>query len=120
MINLDLEPTMIFSIYQTLIKKDIQVSSAIANPNVAGLTGLQLSWIWTTHQGIGEVGLTNNHLTECMSLHCIFSNATDVHKVYQVHWLQAWATFHRWEEELALTQNEMHWVINYFTFWQKQ
>ena len=55
-----------------------------------------------------------------MSLCCIFSNVTDVQEVYWVHWLQAQATFHRWEEELALTQNEMHWVMNYFTFWQKQ
>ena len=119
MINFDLEPTMISSIYQMLIKKDIKVSSAITNPNVAGLTRLQHSWIWTTHQGIGEVGLTNNHLIECMSLHCIFPNTTDLHKVYQVHWLRAQMTFHRWEEELALTQNEMHWVTNYFIFWQK-
>ena len=55
-----------------------------------------------------------------MSLCCIFSNVTDVQEVYWVHWLWARATFHRWEEELALTQNEMHWVTNYFTFWQKQ
>ena len=47
------------------IIKDIQVSLAIANPNVASSTRLQLSWIWTTHQGIGEIGPTNNHLTEC-------------------------------------------------------
>ena len=72
MINLDLEPTMVSSIYQMLIKNDIQVSSAIADPSVAGSTRLQLSWIWTTHQGIGDIGLTNNHLTECMSLCCIF------------------------------------------------
>ena len=45
MINIDLKPTMVSFIYQMLIKKDIQVSSAIANPNVAGSTGLQLSWI---------------------------------------------------------------------------
>ena len=57
-------PMTVSSIYQPLIKKDIQVSSAIADPNVASLTGLQLSWIWTTHQVIGEIGLTNNHLTE--------------------------------------------------------
>ena len=49
MFNLDLEPTMVSSIYQMLIKKDTHVSSAIADPNVAGLTRLQLSWIWTTH-----------------------------------------------------------------------
>ena len=65
MINLGLEPMIVSSIYQPLIKKDIQVSLAIADPNVASSTRLQLSWIWTTHQGIGEIGPTNNHLTEC-------------------------------------------------------
>ena len=65
MINLGLEPMIVSSIYQPLIKKDIQVSLAIADPNVAGSTRLQLSWIWTTHQGIGEIEPTNNHLTEC-------------------------------------------------------
>ena len=65
MINLGLEPMIVSSIYQPLIKKDIQVTLAIADPNVAGSTELQLSWIWTTHQGIGEIGPKNNHLTEC-------------------------------------------------------
>ena len=66
LINLGLEPIMVSSIYQMLLKQDIQVSSAITDPNVAGSMQLWLSWIWTTHQGIGEIGLTNNHLTECM------------------------------------------------------
>ena len=48
------------------------------------------------------------------------SEATDVQEVYRVHWLRAWATLHRWEEELVLAQNEMHWVTNYFTFRQQQ
>lgn len=46
--------------------------------------------------------------------------ATDVQEVYRVHWLRARATLHRWEEELILTQNEMHWVTNFFAFRQKQ
>ena len=65
-INLGLEPIMVSSIYQMLIKKDIEVSSAIADPNVSGSTRSRLSWIWTTHQGIGDIRPTNNHLTECM------------------------------------------------------
>ena len=65
-INLGLDPIMVSSMYQKLTKKDIGVSSAIADPNVAGSTQLRLSWIWTTHQGIGEIGPTDNHLTECM------------------------------------------------------
>lgn len=27
---------------------------------------------------------------------------------------------HRWEEELVLTRNEMHWVTNYFIFRQRE
>jgi hypothetical protein len=65
-ITLGLEPILVSSVYQTLVNKDIQVSSAIADPNVAGSSALKLSWIWTTHQGIGEFGPTSNHLTECM------------------------------------------------------
>src|ERR1700722_8568067 len=48
------------------------------------------------------------------------SEATDVQEVYRVHWLWARAKLHRWEEELVLTKNEMHWVTNYFTFQQQQ
>jgi hypothetical protein len=40
--------------------------------------------------------------------------------VYRVHWLRARAQLHRWQEEVALTRNEMHWTINYFTFRQGQ
>ena len=48
------------------------------------------------------------------------SKTADVGEVHWVHWLQAWATLHRWEEELVPVKNEMHWVTNYFTFWQQQ
>ena len=43
---------------------------------------------------------------------------TDV--VYWVHWLCARVQFHQWQEEVTLTQNEMHWVANYFTYRKKQ
>ena len=26
----------------------------------------------------------------------------------------------QWEEEVTLTRNEMHWVTNYYNFWQRQ
>ncbi|KAF8809995.1 hypothetical protein BYT27DRAFT_7092678, partial [Phlegmacium glaucopus] len=45
---------------------------------------------------------------------------TDKEQVYRVHWLRARAQLHRWKEEVALTRNEMHWAINYFTFWKRQ
>jgi hypothetical protein len=65
MINLGLEPTMVSSKYQLLTRDDIRVSGAILEPNETGSTRSRLSWIWTTHQGIGEIGPTDNHLTEC-------------------------------------------------------
>jgi len=65
-LNIGLEPIMVSTTYQVLTKDDIQVSPAIRDPNVSGSTRLQrLSWIWTTHQGIGELGPNDNHLTEC-------------------------------------------------------
>ena len=64
--SLGMEPTLVSSTYLGLTRKDMEVSSAIGNPNTAGSTRTQLSWIWTTHQGIGEIGPTDNHLTECM------------------------------------------------------
>jgi hypothetical protein len=57
-LNMDaLDPT-----YKELIKKDINVSSAVADPNVTGSSKTKLSWIWTTHHGVEE---NDNHLTEC-------------------------------------------------------
>jgi hypothetical protein len=62
MISLGMELDYIDSVYKPLSKDDISVSSAFADPNVAGSSRTKLSWIWTTHQGI----LANdNHLTEC-------------------------------------------------------
>jgi hypothetical protein len=50
------------STYKELTKTDINVSSAVADPNVTGSSRTKLSWIWTTHQGVEA---NDNHLTEC-------------------------------------------------------
>ena len=63
MLNLGMELDDLNSIYKPLTKEDISVSSAVADPNVAGSSRTKLSWIWTTHQGIAVVN--DNHLTEC-------------------------------------------------------
>lgn len=62
MLNLGMELDSLNSIYKPLTKEDISVSSAVADPNVAGSSRMKLSWIWTTHQGIS---VNDNHLTEC-------------------------------------------------------
>jgi hypothetical protein len=116
MISLHLEPAILDSIYRELTSDDMKPSSAVADPNVAGSSRTKLSWIWTVHQGIRS---TDNYLTECEFpefLPC----PTDKEEVYRVHWLRARAQLHRWQEEVTLTQNEMHWATNYFTFRQRQ
>ncbi|KAF8808471.1 hypothetical protein BYT27DRAFT_7096828 [Phlegmacium glaucopus] len=87
------------AVYRELTSFDLKVTSAISNPNIAGSSRTQLSWIWTTHQGVEP---TDNHLTECEFP--VFSMAQ----------------LHRWKEEVILTQNEMHWATNYFTLRHSQ
>ncbi|KAF8816371.1 hypothetical protein BYT27DRAFT_7077488 [Phlegmacium glaucopus] len=86
------------TVYKELTYDDIKVSSAISNPNIPGSSQTQLSWIWTTH----GVEPTDTHLTECEF------------PVFSV------AQLHRWQEEVILTRNEMHWATNYFTFRHSQ
>lgn len=62
MLSLGIELETLDSLYKPLTKDDISVSSAVSDPNVAGSSHTKLSWIWTTHQGIG---VNDNHLTEC-------------------------------------------------------
>jgi hypothetical protein len=62
MLSIGMELETLDSVYKPLTKDDINVSSAVADPNVAGSSKTKLSWIWTTHQGIG---VNDNHLTEC-------------------------------------------------------
>lgn len=62
MLSLDMEFDDLDSVYKEITKADINVSSAVADPNVAGSSQMKLSWIWTTHQGVEA---NDNHLTEC-------------------------------------------------------
>ncbi|KAF8801186.1 hypothetical protein BYT27DRAFT_7115629, partial [Phlegmacium glaucopus] len=72
------------AVYRELTSFDLKVTSVISNPNIVGSSQTQLSWIWTTHQGVEP---TDNHLTE----------------FYRVHWLRGRAQLHRWKEEVILT-----------------
>lgn len=117
MLSLNMDLAILDSLYRELTATDIKVTSAVADPNVAGSSRTRLSWIWTTHQGVGP---TDNHLTEC-EVFCILLCARLTNRtVYRVHWLRARAQLHRWQEEVTLTRNEMHWATNYFTFRQRQ
>jgi len=64
MLDLQIEPDTIKDLYQPVTKRDLDVKTAVKDPNVAGSTRVQLSWIWLTHQGIQK---NDNHLTECES-----------------------------------------------------
>ena len=116
MLSLNMDLAILDSHYKELTKKDIQVSSAVADPNIPGSSQTKLSWIWTTHQGVQA---NDNHLTEC-ELYSVFFVSGSLRTVYRVHWLRARARLHRWQEEVTLTRNEMHWAINYFKFRQRQ
>ena len=113
--NIDLDK--LDSVYKELTSNDIRVSTAVDSPNVAGSTRTYLSWIWTSHQGVTA---DDNHLTECELFSVCLNLAHPTKTVYRVHWLRARAQLHRWQEEVALTRNEMHWAINYFTSRQRQ
>ena len=117
-VMLDLDLDEIKSIYKPLTAADIHVTSAVNDPNIPGSTRTTLSWIWTLHQGIQT---DDNHLTECGFLiqYRLTLTLTSL-VVYRVHWLRARAQLHRWQEEVILTQNEMHWVSNNFTYRQNQ
>ena len=65
MIKIGFDMNIIDSLYRRLTADDIKVSSAINDPNSAGSTRTQLSWIWTLHQGVQA---NDNHLTECWFL----------------------------------------------------
>ena len=90
MLSLNMELSMLDTIYKELTWKDIQVSSVVASPNVASSSWMHLSWIWTTHQG---VAVNDNHLTEC-EFQLTNSFCTWPRTVYQVHWLWARAQLH--------------------------
>ncbi len=42
--------------FRILLKEDVRASTAILDPNIAGSSSLQLSWIWQTHASLVESG----------------------------------------------------------------
>jgi len=67
MIDLQFEPETVEALYQLVTKRDLDVKTAVKDPNVAGSSQVKLSWIWITHQGIEP---NDNHLTECELFVC--------------------------------------------------
>src|SRR5271156_5297859 len=47
-------------------------------------------------------------------MHSSYGLSSDCCEVYQINWLRARAKKLRWEEEVELVSEEMHWTINFF------
>jgi hypothetical protein len=54
--------------FRILLKEDVKASTAIINPNMAGSSSLQLSWIWQTHSL--DADQTPAGMRECKPLFC--------------------------------------------------
>jgi len=51
--------------FRILLKEDVKASTAILDPNIAGSSSLQLSWIWQTHISHVDSELGLEMMCEC-------------------------------------------------------
>lgn len=51
--------------FRILRKEDVKASTAILDPNIAGSSSLQLSWIWQTHGSLGSSESGPEMMREC-------------------------------------------------------
>lgn len=120
--------------FQTLTKEHIKASSAVLNPNIAGSTRLQLSWLWRSSymardptvlggqnadanaDADADFAQDPTSLLECVYNLLHYLRYLTVPEVKRVHWLRARAQCHRWKEELTLVNHEMVWTVRYFLF----
>ena len=51
--------------FRILLKEDVKASTAILDPNIAGSSSLQLSWIWHTHGSLGSSESGPEMMREC-------------------------------------------------------
>ncbi|KAG1721015.1 uncharacterized protein EDB91DRAFT_1030709, partial [Suillus paluster] len=82
--------------YQPLLKKHLQVSTAVTDPNARGQRNSMLAWFWS------------------MDVEGDSDSSDWLNEFYWVHWLHAKALRDRWEEEMLLVQHEMNWTCNFF------
>ena len=106
--------------YRPLTKDDIKASTAILDPNFAGSTRLQLSWIWRNLHYFDAGGVADSGGTDAATmLECKFISHTQFWvfsspSVKRIHWLRARAKSGRWAEEVRLVTYEMQWTVRYF------
>ncbi|KAG1805128.1 hypothetical protein EV424DRAFT_1474414 [Suillus variegatus] len=82
--------------YQALVKEQLKVSTAVADPNLWGQRNNTLPWFWSLD--VAGDSKSNDWLNE----------------FYCVHWLRAKALKDCWAEEMLLVQHEMEWTCNFF------
>lgn len=122
------------SMFQRLTKDDLNASTAILNPNVAGSTAVRLSWIWhnsfrtgvLANSGVGAdsesgaAAVTDADADVGRFWECNFFGWSSVFIlltffiVRRVHWLRSRAQRNRWREEFLLVTYEMQWTVRYF------
>ena len=66
--------TKTLNTFRILLKEDVKASTAIRDPNIAGSSSLQLSWIWQTQTTRAESGLEMMRECECPASIIFFIN----------------------------------------------
>jgi hypothetical protein len=113
MISLGIDTTMLRK-YKPILRDDLKVSAAIADPNARGQRNHVLAWFWSVN--VSESMQDNDWMDECMLPHHSYKNEslTPNGTVYRVHWLRAKSLRDRWAEEILLVKHEMHWTSEFF------
>ncbi|EAU88973.2 hypothetical protein CC1G_10669 [Coprinopsis cinerea okayama7 len=88
--------------YRAIKPDDIRAVTAIYQPNARGQRNKSLSWIWNLN--VSGDSQKSEYLEE----------------LYRVNWLRAKSRHDRWREEFTLLTSEMDWVLNFFTFKQRE
>ena len=100
--------------YQRLSKEDLNVTTAIAEPNKPGQRHKSTSWIWNIDVG-GDLDRNDTlsiseQYTPCVSAICLTGII-----VHRIHWFHARSKVDRLEEEAGILRRELDSVGRYFS-----
>ncbi|KAH6859176.1 hypothetical protein BKA70DRAFT_1245130, partial [Coprinopsis sp. MPI-PUGE-AT-0042] len=88
----------IISHFKPIERTDTKAITAVYQPNAAGQTKVELSWIWTT------------------GAHSAPNDSAYLEELYRVNWLKAKCLADRAREEYTLLKSEMNWVCNFLLY----
>ncbi|KAH6894880.1 hypothetical protein BKA70DRAFT_1232221, partial [Coprinopsis sp. MPI-PUGE-AT-0042] len=88
----------IISHFKPIERTDTKAITAVYQPNTAGQTKVELSWIWTT------------------GAHSAPNDSAYLDELYRVNWLKAKCLADRAREEYTLLKSEMNWVCNFLLY----